>query len=72
MNEIIDDGRNSLLNHDRETFKRARAVIDKGTINLDENFEQMAQNLEIDLNVLKEDTKDKQIESQKDDIEIIE
>lgn len=70
MNEIgMDDGRGDLLNHDRDSLKRAMGVINRGKLNLDENLNRMAQSLGIDLSIQKED-KDKQLKNDQKDVEL--
>ena len=66
----LDDGRSDIFKGDKDYFDRTMKVINMGSKDLKENLKQKALELGIDISVLKENTQDKQIVNEKNDVEI--
>lgn len=66
----LDDGRSDIFKGDKDYFDRTMKVINMGSKDLKENLKQKALELGIDISVLKENTQDKQIVNEKNDVGI--
>ena len=71
MNELrLDDGRSDIFKGDKDYFDRTMKVINAGAKDLNKNLQQKALELGIDISVLKENTQNKQMVNEKNDIEV--